>query len=142
MAMFNAEAILARKSEKEHELTLEECFKIPEGEPVPSITIQVNAEIRKFERRIRNKYNTLELEYRGEGAKGRMINDPIKYCQEIIKRCYIDSQDLMDNPSKSLLLDIVEQKEDFAVDLASVFIAYFKGAEKAQKDQDELDEKN
>ena len=142
MAMFSAEAILARKREKEHELTLEECFEIPEGEPVPSMTIQVNAEIRKFERRIRNKYNNIELEYRGEGARGKIVNDPINYCQALIKRCYIDSQDVMDNPSKALLLDIVEQKEDFAGALASVFVAYFKGAEQTQKEQDEIDEKN
>ena len=143
MALFKAEDI---KGWKPYPIVIEcNFFKVPEGEPVPFLTIEMSREAQDVYREVEEQYH-FGTEYKAskKGNKKNyepvVVNDPVKFCHGILKVSYLDSQGIIDEPSKELMLELLPQEPKFTKKLASKLIEIFEHDEKYKEEAD--DEKN
>ncbi len=137
MALFNAADILSDdREEKDIEL---DFFDVPEGEAVPSLTIELSNKTRAVYQKAADKYNNIRIKYR-KGSKmpeGEIINDPVGFCRDMLVKAYVSSQNLFDTPSKEAVIALLDREPRFSKALASRMIDAFEHADLYTEDEDE-----
>lgn len=144
MALFKKDDILGWKP---YPVTIA-CtfFDVPEEEEIPTLTFEMSKESQEKYRYLDNKYR-FGLEYKPAKKQKRnrqfypeIVNDPVKFCQELLEVCYVESSGIIDEPDKKTMLALLQQEPLFAKNLASEFVKIFEHDEKYK--EPESDEKN
>jgi len=130
------------KDEKDtHDFPLD-FLELPEGEPVPVLTIKVNEKVRERARTAENKSGVAEFRgVDGDEPYVTVKNDPVEYVTLILEKAYDDCTDLFDTPSKLAFLRVLKRKPIVAQKLAPMFLKFFQGADVLKKEKDANDKK-
>jgi hypothetical protein len=137
MALFSAAAILA--DEKEERVIELDFFDLPEGQDIPTITIEISNRTREAVRKAADRHSNVLIQYSKGRPVGKLVNRPDEYCREVLDAAYLDSEGLVDNPSKEVILKLLKREPRLAKELASKLMETF---EHSDLYQDEEDEKN
>jgi len=137
MALFNVNDILADIEETVKILL--DCFVIPDGEDIPTISILVNNKARKTAAESLSKNSGIRLQYRkgNQPPEGVLVDNPVKYCQDVLEECYADSSGLLDMPSKKAVLALLSKQPKFAKVLASKLMKVFESSELYKEAEDD-----
>lgn len=139
MALFDVDAILS--DEQELKTIICDFFDLPEGVDVPTVTVEITGKTRELYSTSVSRYNNLKIRYRkGKEPEGVIINEPIKFCHDILNGAYIDSDGLFEAPSKKAILALVKKQPKFAKALSGKLMDAFESSTLYKEEED--DEKN
>ena len=120
---------------------------LPEGEAPPSMDILFNSEIRKLEKRLFRQYTggsqkaIVDLTTGEQKAEININIDRSSYTKELLKKAYINSSGIFENPSKELILAAIDEKSAFAEALAEEIAKFFRSKDAKIKQREEEDKK-
>lgn len=151
MALFKA-AIL-QEGKKAHPVEIKLGTTNENGEKVPVIlTLNMSEALMDVYKEAEEEYHAStripvlsQKEIRRRKRKGltteaKIVNDFAAYCKAIIEAGYLNSQNIIDEPTKENMLLAIEQEPGFAKQLAQALNWYFQGNGKFDFMED--DEKN
>lgn len=134
MALFNAAAIL--EDTPEQKVIDLDFFVLPEDADTPTLTVEVSRKVCDLAEKAAYKYNNVVIKYRGGQPRGEVINEPRKYCKEVLEACYVDSTGLFEESSLKLVLALLRKEPRFAKRLAGKLIELFEHADLYSEDED------
>jgi hypothetical protein len=137
-ALFDSDVILS--DDPESKTIVCDCFK--NGEP--SLTIFLNDETRKAEKRAAKKHIRFDAKsVSTDGtAQGTMINEPEEYAYDVIEASYDHSDGFFTKDSKEVMLKFITDHSAFAQWLAGKLTEVFTGSHLLKRQQEEEKEKN
>jgi hypothetical protein len=148
MALFKAAAL--KDGNKPHPVDIRLGHIEEDGKELPVIlTLNMSKRLMEVYQEADDLYHAsprLPVLSRKEARKqkkveARMVTNHIEFCKMILGAGYADSQNLIDKPSKELILLAVEQEPGFAEQLSHSLYYYFSGEGKFQFETDEEAEK-
>lgn len=108
-----------------------------------TITVEMSDKLREVYRQVDDKYRFAPQYTFTKGSQkptGKIVNDPVQFCHELLNAGYKDSENLVDIPSKKAVLAALRKEIGFAKTLANKFVDLFDNDELFQNEED--DEKN
>lgn len=138
MALFNTEEILDT-SPKPVEILLGHLETAEGREPV-TVTLRMTDRLREVFVEADDLYiqsPRYSIKDRGEG---RAVNNYPKFCEAILKEGYLESQNILSDPSKEAMIAVVHKELLFAAKLARKLREAFLSDERLKEMED--DEKN
>ena len=127
MALFNAAALLEDKPELKTIIC--DFFRVPKGVEYPTITLEMTDKLRETYRSVDDKYRfapTYTFKKGSQRPVGKIVNDPVQFCHELLNVGYKDSEGLIDKPSKKAILALLKHEIGFSKKLAAKFVELFE----------------
>lgn len=134
MALFKAAAL--KEGNKAHPVDIRLGHIEEDGKKLPAIlTLNMSKKLMEVYQEADDLYHAsprLPVLSRKEAKKrknveARMVTNHIAFCRMILEAGYVDSQNLIDKPSKELILLAVEQEPGFAEQLSHSLYYFFSG---------------
>ena len=153
MALFNATAL--REGSKPHPVDIRLGHIVEKGKELPVIlTLNMSNKLMKVFVEADDLYHASprlpvlsrrEIKRRKRKniqSEAKLVSDHVAFCKAILEAGYLNSQNIVDDPSLEAIIMAIEQEPGFAENLAMSLNYYFKGQDKFAFIGEEETEKN
>lgn len=141
MALFNASVL--REGNKPHPVDIRLGHIVEKGKELPVIlTLNMSKKLMKVFGEADDLYHASprlpvlsrkeikRRKKRGIQSEAKLVTDHVAFCKMILEAGYLNSQNIVDDPSLEAVIMAIEQEPGFAENLAMSLNYYFKGQDK------------